>query len=99
MIGRSLAVAAALAGAVLILLFVPAAEPEPPGKDVFGLTRVWAVHLDIPTREYQALQPAGGLGFPGAPPAPPAPPGGAARPSERNLFGLAFPWVQGDLTA
>jgi putative membrane-bound dehydrogenase-like protein len=75
------------------------ADREAPGKDVFGQTKLWAIHLDIPAKEYEAMQPAvGGFGFPGAPPAPPAPKKDK-RDSERNLFGTEFPWVEGDLTA
>ena len=56
-------------------------------------------HLEIPAKEYEAMQPpAGGFGFPGAPPAPPAAPKDK-RDSERNLFGTEFPWAQGDFTA
>jgi putative membrane-bound dehydrogenase-like protein len=73
-----------------------------PGRDVFGQTRVWTIHLEIPAREYEAMQPpAGGFGFAGgAGGTPPVPPKKKdKRPSERNLFGVEFPWVQGDLTA
>src|SRR5262249_62319247 len=63
--------------------------------------RVWAIHLEIPAREYDAMQPAaGGFGFPGAPPAPPAPRAPRERrDSERNLFGTEFPFARADLTA
>ena len=51
----------------------PAAK-EAPGKDVFGATKVWAIHLEIPVKEYEAMQPpAAGFGPPGV--APPAPKG------------------------
>jgi putative membrane-bound dehydrogenase-like protein len=73
-------------------------EKEAPGKDIFGVTKVWAVHLEIPAKEYEAMQPpAGGFGFPGAPPAPPA--AGEKRDSERNLFGTEFRWAKGDFSA
>jgi putative membrane-bound dehydrogenase-like protein len=104
---RSLAGAAALACAACLLSWAllglrvttcPAADgKEAPGKDVFGTTRVWAVHLEIPAKEYEAMQPpAGGFGFPGAPPAPPV--RKDKRDGERNLFGTEFPWAQGDLS-
>jgi putative membrane-bound dehydrogenase-like protein len=97
---RFLAGAAALAGALLGLgvTTCPAADgKDAPAPDVFGTTRVWAVHLEIPAGEYEAMQPpAGGFGFPGAPPAP-APKD--KRDRERNLFGTEFPWAQGDFTA
>jgi putative heme-binding domain-containing protein len=70
---------------------------EPVEKDVFA-TKVWAIHLEIPAKEYEAMQPpAVGFGGPGAaPPAPKDPKD--KRDSERNLFGTEFPWVQGDLS-
>jgi putative membrane-bound dehydrogenase-like protein len=81
----------------------PGAGPagkEAPDKDVFGPSKVWTIHLEIPAREYEALQPGqgGGFGFPGGPPKQPAPKGPQdKRDSERNLFGTEFPWVQADL--
>ena len=69
---------------------------EPPAKAVFG-DRVWTLHLEIPAREYEAMQPPPGFGFPGAPPAPRPPRN--KRDSERNLFGTEFPWAQCDLSA
>src|SRR5215831_21176819 len=71
---------------------------EAPATDLFGDDKVWALHLEIPAREYEAMQPSpGGFGFPGAPPAPQAP--RERRDGERNLFGTMFPWAQGDLSA
>jgi putative membrane-bound dehydrogenase-like protein len=65
------------------------------GANVFGATKVWKVDLEIPTKEYEAMQPpAGGFGLPGAPPAPPA--AKDKRASERNLFGTEFRWAEGD---
>src|SRR6516164_11633591 len=77
----------------------PAAK-ETPSKDFFGTTKVWSLHLEMPAKEYEAMQPAaGGFGFPGALPAPPAPKAPKdKRESERNLFGTEFPWAQGELT-
>ena len=59
---------------------------------LFGLTRVVPLHIEIPADEYQAMQPPVPAGVPGGPPpaAQPKKPGGRA--SERNLFGLEFPW-------
>src|SRR5205809_6391534 len=73
--------------------------PAESGKDVLGMTKVWAIHLEIPAKEYAAMQPPapGGFGVPGAPPMPPAP--RDKRDSERNLFGTEFPWAQADFSA
>src|SRR5437588_507655 len=74
----------------------PADKGAPGTKDVFGATKVWSIHLEIPGKEYEAMQPpAAGFGPPGA--APPAPRG--KRDSERNLFGTEFPWAQADFSA
>src|SRR5262249_8546437 len=72
---------------------------EGPRKDVFGASRVWSFHLEIPAKEYEAMQPpaGGGFGFPGAPPARPA--AREKRDSARNLFGTEFRWAQGDFSA
>jgi putative membrane-bound dehydrogenase-like protein len=97
---RFLAWAAALFCCVSLLAIVlvgsdgqePAAK-EKPGQDAFGLTKVWSVHLDIPAKEYEAMQPPLAFG----PKGPPAPKG--KRDSEPNLFGTQFPWVEGEFTA
>ena len=103
---RFLAVATAFVSGVFLLCCVLAGsrgisradDNQAPGKDVFGDTKVWDIHLEIPAKEYAAMQPApGGFGFPGAPPMPPAPKD--KRDSERNLFGTAFPWAQCDISA
>jgi putative membrane-bound dehydrogenase-like protein len=77
-------------------------DKAPASQDVFGLTKVIAVHLDMPASEYDVMQPPKGKGFPGGPGgAPPQPAKNSqpdARPSEKNLFGLEFPWAQGDVT-
>jgi putative membrane-bound dehydrogenase-like protein len=77
------------------------AAKEESGKDFFGPTKVWTIHLEIPASEYAALQPPpGGFGVPGGPPVPPPPMVPKdKRDSERNLFGTDFPWAQGNLTA
>jgi putative membrane-bound dehydrogenase-like protein len=76
-------------------------EKEASGKNVFGPTKVWTIHLEIPAREYEAMQPlVGGFGVPGGPPAQPAPKDPKdKRDSERNLFGTEFPWAQGNFFA
>src|SRR5262245_59602801 len=74
---------------------------QPRGRDVFGLTKVWAFDLEIPAKEYEAMQPpAGGFGAFGGPQAAPAPRNpNDRRESERNLFGTEFPWAQGNISA
>jgi putative membrane-bound dehydrogenase-like protein len=101
---RLLAGAAVLVGALIGLGVAtsPAADrKDAPAEDVFGTTKVWAMHLEISAKEYEAMQPpAGGFGFPGAAPAAPAPPAPKEkRDSERNLFGTEFPWAEADLSA
>ena len=89
-------------GAVLLCCtFLPLARAqEPAGKDVFGATKVWAIHLEIAAKEYEAMQPpAAGFGFPGAPPAPVPKEPAEKRDSARNLFGTEFRWARGDFTA
>src|SRR5262245_23616099 len=91
---------AALVG--LKVVTAPRAQgQEAAGKDLFGLTKVWAMHLEVPAKEYEAMQPAGGgFGFPGGPKGPPAPKDKKdPRDSEPNLFGVALPWAQAEFTA
>src|SRR5947209_1001594 len=39
---------------------------EAPGKDVFGLTKVWQFHLEITAKDWDKMQPVGGMrGFGG----------------------------------
>ncbi len=85
------------------LVWSPSARPadrsDPPGKDVFGLTRLWNLELTIPAKDWEKMQPAGGPRFPGFPGAP-------EKPAEKNgdvhkgsTFGVEYPWVTGDLAA
>ena len=80
---------------------LPAPQPNAPaGKEWFAPTKVWAVHLEIPAKEYEAMAPVFGGGFGG----PPQPKDKQVekkdkRDTERNLFGTEFPWVQGEFTA
>ena len=68
------------------------------GADLFGLTRVVNVHIEVPADEYEAMQPSPPAAFGGPPPAPrPKRPG--ERESERNLFGVEFPWARGTVIA
>jgi putative membrane-bound dehydrogenase-like protein len=77
-----------------------AAPPAPDASGPFGLTRIWTIHLQVPADEFQAMQPAAPA-FPGPGGAAPAAPRHAdaeQRESDRNLFGTAFPWADGDLS-
>ena len=66
---------------------------------LFGLTRVVPLHIEIPADEYQAMQPPAPTGVPGGPPPAARPKKPGERASERNLFGLEFPWARGAVTA
>ncbi len=74
---------------------------ESPGKDVFGLSKVWSLHIEMTEKEYQAMQPpGGGMGFPGfGGPMPKQPEKkDGARDSDRSVFGTEFPWAHAELT-
>ena len=72
---RYLSGATALACAVAVLCCVllgirvttcPAAdEKEAPAKNVFGATKVLSFHLEIPAKEYEAMQPPPAAGAEG----------------------------------
>src|SRR3954447_23262339 len=77
---------------------------ETPGKDVFGLTRVHNLHLEISAKEWEKMQAVtGGMRFPGAPGGGPGGFGGPQRPEKPpaksvdahkgNGFGMEFPWA------
>ena len=75
-----------------------AAKVNASGADLFGLTKVVGVHIEISEDEYQAMQPPALAAFGGPPPAPrPKRPG--ERERERNLFGVEFAWVRGSVSA
>ncbi len=67
--------------------------------DLFGLNKVVDLDIEIPAGEYQAMQPPTPAGGFGGPPQAPRPKKAGARASERNLFGIEFPWGRGSLTA
>ena len=106
---RALAVATALACSAIflagpaVLLSGTADDGDAKGKaagaDLFGLTRVVSLHIEIPADEYQAMQPPAPAGVPGGPPPAPRPKKPGERESERNLFGVEFPWARGAVTA
>ena len=72
--------------------------PVAAGK-LFGLNKIVAIQIEIPAQEYQAMQPAMPAGGFGGPPPAPRPKRAGGRASERNLFGVEFPWARGSLTA
>ncbi len=67
------------------------------GADLFGLTKVVAVHIEMSADEYRAMQPPAPAAF-GAPPPAPRPRRPGERPGERNLFGVEFSWARGSVT-
>jgi spore coat protein CotH len=88
------------------------AADKKPGKDaatgVFGLDKVWSMHLTIQPDQWEKMQPKRGRGGFGFPPnrdgksaeakpaeAKPAEADRDARP--RGMFGFDFPYVKGDL--
>jgi putative membrane-bound dehydrogenase-like protein len=75
------------------------AKGSPAGPGLFGLTTVVPLDIEIPADEYRAMQPPAPAGAPGGPPPAPRPKKPGERESERNLFGVEFPWASGTLTA
>ncbi|MBI1914630.1 MAG: CotH kinase family protein [Planctomycetes bacterium] len=78
---------------------------EMPGKDVFGLTKVHDLHLEISAKEWEKMQAVtGGMRFPGGPGGfggPQRPEKPAEKPADvhkGNGFGMEFPWAHGQLT-
>jgi putative membrane-bound dehydrogenase-like protein len=66
--------------------------------DLFGLTRVVRLDIEIAGEEYQAMQPPAPAGAFGGPAPAPRPRKPGERESERNLFGVEFPWARGSVT-
>src|SRR5262245_15432461 len=96
---RAVARGICLASLLVAPTLLAADEKQPPGKDPFGLTKVWSIQLALSAKEYEAMQPAvPQFGGPGSPPQPPVKAKKAARDGERNLFGTEFPWAEGDVT-
>lgn len=94
-----------VSGCLLIVLAAVASaqapDPTPPSDNsdtVFGLTRVWKIHLRVTADAWKSMQPArGGMPSFGGPPAgpggPPRGPGGF-RPGS---FGYEFEYVKADI--
>src|SRR5271166_3416162 len=66
-------------------------------KDVFGLTKVWHFDLQISAKEWDKIQPTGGMRFPGfgGPAAPEKPAENPKDVHKGSGFGMEFPWVDG----
>jgi putative membrane-bound dehydrogenase-like protein len=115
---RFLALLTALSCALLALMLLIANDrpglvafaddPKPASesadvKNAFGQTKVWAIHLEMPAPDCDAMQPAfgGGFGPPpkGLPPKKEEKKDDKKRDTEKNLFGTEFPWVEADFTA
>src|SRR5262245_38515043 len=83
-----------------LLAAAPAGAAE--AAAAFGATKVWTVHLTIPAKEFQAMQPLtnnpGFLGFGGGRPKPPPTADGKPREVHRNTFGVDLPWATGAVT-
>ena len=78
----------------------PAKKAQEPDQGVFGPTKVWQFHLELTTKDWDKMQPTGGMRFPG----------GSKKPDDKrgdkpadihkgSGFGLEFPWVHADLSA
>jgi spore coat protein CotH len=81
-----------------------ASAAEPPkkqsAKDLFGLATMHEFQLELAAKDWDRMQPTGGMRFPGAGPGGFGPPGGPPAADDKNAdvhrgngFGLTFPWV------
>lgn len=84
------------------------AQPAQAERDaIFGLGKVHPIHLEITAAEWQKMQPAPGMKFPGPPgfgpkaaPKPAAPADKAADVHKSaGAFGTEFPWVRAEFHA
>jgi spore coat protein H len=77
-------------------------------NDVFGLDKVWTIHLTIGAKEYQDMTPTGGISMFGGFGKKDAPPQFKKKPEKKPVdpdrdvhkskgFGMEFPWVKGNL--
>jgi spore coat protein CotH len=81
--------------AVLSIAGNAAEKKAGPGDRVFGVSKVVQFHLTMSEEQFAGLAPAGGgqFGPPGFGPRREQPEG-----THRNMFGVDFPWSQGELT-
>lgn len=91
---RRIAVPLAL---VLAVSAIAADEKKP--VTVFDPLKVWEVQVTLTVKEFDAMQPPAGGGFPGfgQPPAPPKP-REDGREVHPNTFGTELPWAKGSVT-
>ena len=100
----------ALAAAGILPGSVPAQQKPAKagvGSDAFGLTKVWQFNIEITAKDWDRMQPIGGMKFgPGGfgpkkgPEKPPEKP--ADKPTDvhkGNGFGTEYPWVNAQFTA
>src|SRR5262245_31505823 len=86
------------AGAWSATALFPVAADEPPAKtdagndaaSAFGMTRLWTVHLMIPSESWKTMTPARG-GFPMFGPPPGGRPGAGPRPGQPPRPGIPPP--------
>src|SRR6476620_2413724 len=90
---------AALAIVAWAGLSFPAIAQES-APELFAEPKIWPLHITIPTKEYEAMQPVGGgpMGFFGGPKQP-APKPADGRETHRNAFGMDLPLAYGSLVA
>src|SRR5262245_30707183 len=73
---------------------------------LFGLDKVHDFHIEVAAKQWDKMQPAGGMGFPGGPfgfGGPKQAPGQGTDKSadihKGGSFGIEFPWVHATLSA
>ncbi len=77
------------------------AEPDA-AAPLLDRSKILEIHIEMTTKEYDAMQPpptAFGFGAPGAAPAPPPAPPDDGRARETNQFGTSFAWAEAKFTA
>jgi hypothetical protein len=69
------------------------APRSPRGDDVFGLDKLWTVHIEMSAEEWQAMQPVSlfGIAANGDSTSTTQPAAAATRPAHRTTFGYDFP--------
>lgn len=72
-------------------------QASKPASTPFVPTRIWAVHITVPAREWEAMQPANRGIFSLFSPATPKAADGSARKVKHNNFGADLAWAKGDV--